>query len=353
VTAALPAHDIPPVACLRAALVTPLTGPLARYGTAGAIALRLWAERVGARIAVYDAHPDALRALREAEATHPDLIFGPYGSGPTATVVAASSRLLWNHGGAGMPAARQVVNVLAPATSYWHGALRATSAADAGARRVAVLHTASGFGTAVGVGAARAAADLGLAVVRRALPTADPADADVTSADVLLVAGGFAEERQAADTLLPGHWRVAGFVGAGVEEVLSGLGLRRDGLLGPAQWLAAAAPTPDEGPTSEAFVAAYRRAAGTEPAYPAAQAFAAGVVAARCVRDARSTADDDLRAAADALTCTTMFGRFRLDAATGEQVGHEVLTVQWQDGQRSVIWPPAQAQAALRLRSPA
>jgi branched-chain amino acid transport system substrate-binding protein len=43
-----------------------------------------------------------------------------------------------------------------------------------------------------------------------------------------------------------------------------------------------------------------------------------------------------------------MFARFRLDPRTRRQVGHQVLTVQWQDGVRRVIWPPERAQALLR-----
>ena len=155
------------------------------------------------------------------------------------------------------------------------------------------------------------------------------------------------EELAVARRLLPGRWRAAAFVGAGVEEVLAELGDRREGLLGPAQWIASAAPLPDEGPTAAEFVAAYRRRAGADPPYPAAQAFAAGLIAARCARDAGGAGDAALLAAAQALECTTMFGRFRLQ--DGRQVGHDVLTVQWQDGARRVIWPPERAEAPFRM----
>jgi branched-chain amino acid transport system substrate-binding protein len=43
-----------------------------------------------------------------------------------------------------------------------------------------------------------------------------------------------------------------------------------------------------------------------------------------------------------------MYGPFRLDPRSRRQVGHQVLTVQWQDGARRVIWPPERAQARLR-----
>jgi branched-chain amino acid transport system substrate-binding protein len=329
---------------LRAALVTPLSGPLTDYGRAGAAALRLWADRAEARLAVHDAYPDPVGALHLATAGHPDLLFGPYGSGPTAAVVAATERLVWNHGGARVPAAPNVVSVLAPAETYWAGAVHVVAAADPTLARVTVLHGPTGFGRAVGGGAAAVARALGVAVTVAVLPARE-----VPDGDLLLVAGGFAEEREAGTRLLPGRWRAAGFVGAGVDEVLAGLGHLREGLLGPAQWLAAAAPEPDLGPGAADFVAAYQRATGTDPPYPAAQAFAAGLVAERCARDAGGAGDEALRAAAAALECTTLFGRFRL-APSGEQLGHQVLTVQWQDGKRRVVWPPERAQGPVRLR---
>lgn len=337
---------------LTAALVTPLTGPLAGFGHAGAVALRLWAESAGAALAVHDAHPDPVAALRAAQAQRPDLLFGPYGSSPAAAVAAASDRLIFNHGGARVPPSARLVNLLGPASTYWDGAVRVVAAADPAVRTVTVLHGPTGFGRAVGEGAAATAAALGLGVTVAPLPVPDAVDTDL-----LLVSGGFAEEQAAAARLLPGPdgravgaWRAAGFVGAGVDEVLAGLGAAREGLLGPAQWLASAAPEPDEGPTATAFGTAYRAVTGTDPPYPAAQAFAAGVVAARCVRDAGSTADAAVRTAAMALDCTTMFDRFRLDPRTGEQIGHRVLTVQWQDGARCVVWPPDRAGAAVRIK---
>lgn len=332
---------------LRAVLVTPLSGPLGGYGQAGANALALWAgwhnDRFRPRIdmTVFDAHPDPVAALNRASPVPPDLLFGPYGSGPTAAVAKATSRLVWNHGGARVPAAGNLVTVLAPADTYFHGAIRAVRKADAAVRTLCVLSSKTGFSDAVAQGAVDEATRLGL----RALPGRLPDGA--RPADMLLVSGPFADEADAARRLLPGSWRAAGFVGAGVEEVLAGLGRGREGLLGPAQWLAEAAPRPDDGPSAAEFAAAYRRRTGGEPPYPAAQAFAAGVIATRCLREA-GTADDALLAAACDVEVTTMFARFKLDPRTRRQVGHEVLTVQWQDGVRRVIWPPERAQAPLR-----
>lgn len=333
------------MAAVRAVLVTPLSGPLAGYGRATAAALRLWAERFAdpdpVRLEVVDAHPDAPAAVRRAERDGPDLLFGPYGSRPAAEVAAATSRLVWNHSGARLRARDNVVSVLAPAHSYFTGAVDAVRRVDPQVRRVGVLHADTGFSRSVAEGAADAAVRRGLRVDRVVLPAAPP------QADVLLVAGRFDDELSVARGLPRGRWRAAGFVAAGVREVLAELGDRREGLLGPAQWMPEAAPYPDEGPAAPVFVAAYRAQTGDDPPYPAAQAFAAGVIAMRCLRETGTARDAALLAVARRLDCTTLFGRFRLDTA-GHQVGHQVLTVQWQDGARVVVWPPEQAGAPLR-----
>ena len=170
---------------------------------------------------------------------------------------------------------------------------------------------------------------------------------DIRQAESMKIAGSFVDELAVASVVLTRTWRVAAFVGAGVEEVLAPLGNLREGLLGPVQWIATAALEPDEGPDSGWFVAKYRHSVGVDPPYPAAQAFAAGLLCARCLRDSGVTEDAAQLAAARQLNCTTLYGRFRIDPVSGLQVGHQVLIVQWQNSIRRVVWPPEQAERPL------
>ncbi len=349
------------MAILRVALVTPLTGPLARYGRAGATAVDVWARQAarrpagwrGVKLEVHDAHPDPAQAMHAATASHPDIVFGPYGSSPTVAAAAATDRLVWNHGGATSQLARprfpHVVNVPSPASAYFRGTLQAVRAADPDARTVALLHGETGFARDVASGARAAATALAFEVRAVEFPPGQAPDAaaGLPDAEALLVVGSFDDELAAARVLLGRGWRAAAFVAAGVQEVLAPLGAGREGLLGPAQWVAATAPEPDEGPDAAWFVDAFRRATGEEASYPAVQAFAAGVLSARCLRDAGTTDDAAQLAAAARLSCRTLYGGFRLDPVTGLQVGHEVLTVQWQEGSRRVVWPPELAESPL------
>ena len=208
-----------------------------------------------------------------------------------------------------------------------------------------LLHSRSGFGREVAGGAMRAADDIGLAVT--AIPF-DPGDGDGAArsvqgqhADVLLVAGGFDDELAIAARLLHRRWRAAAFVAAGVDEVLAPVAERLTGVYGPCQWLPDAAPESEDGPNSRWFTTAYLQAAGSPPPYPAAAAFAAGVLWQRCTRDAGNTEPEAVQAAAERLTTTTLFGAFRLDPVTGLQEGHRVGVVQWRGGRRQIITPPS------------
>jgi len=146
----------------RAVLVTPLSGPLARFGKAGASALALWAERSGVSLEVIDAYPSAASAIRAAEASRPDVVFGPYGSGPALAAAAASKGVIWNHGGAtarlARPAYPGVVNVESAAYRYLAAVLETLAAGGLGeGSEVVIIHVDTGFGREVAEGAAVAA----------------------------------------------------------------------------------------------------------------------------------------------------------------------------------------------------
>jgi branched-chain amino acid transport system substrate-binding protein len=346
---------------LRAALVTPLTGPLAAFGQACATGLSLWARHTarllppwtGVELDVRDIGSDVRASMRAALNDHPDMLFGPYGSNTMLAAARSCKRVIWNHSGAtsrlSRPEFPQVINVLSPASTYFTGVLQAVRAFDPGAASVSLFHTTNGFGQDVATGAARTAIDLKFEVEFVAFEPGYAASAAslVPQADILLVVGSCADERAAAPILLKRTWRAAAFVGAGVEEVLAPLGNQREGLLGPAQWIMSAAPEPDEGPDAEWFVTRYRGVAGGDPQYPAAQAFAAGLLCARCLRDSGRCEDTAQLAAAYQLVCTTLYGAFRIDPLTGLQSGHQMPTVQWQQGRRCVAWPPEQAERPL------
>src|SRR5215469_1070901 len=165
---------------LRAALITPLTGPLAPFGQACATGLSLWARHAaslpppwtGVDLDVRDIGSDVRACMQAALQDHPDVLFGPYGSHPMLVAARSCQRVLWNHSGAtsrlARPAFPQVINVLSPASTYFTGVLQAVRAFDPEAATAVLLHTTSGFGQDVASGAARVALSLTFEVARLA-----------------------------------------------------------------------------------------------------------------------------------------------------------------------------------------
>ena len=90
-------------------------------------------------------------------------------------------------------------------------------------------------------------------------------------------------------------------------------------------------------PNSEWFCSEFHTRFHQRPEYPAAQAFAIGIVVGECLRRAGSLEDEPLLRVAHALETATLYGGFRLDRLTARQIGHRVLLVQWRGGRKVVI----------------
>jgi ABC-type branched-subunit amino acid transport system substrate-binding protein len=295
---------------------------------------------------VVDAHPSAASAVSAADAARPDVVFGPYGSGPAVAAAAASAGTIWNHGGATARLARprypRVVNVPSPAYCYLAAVLETLVAEGLPAGAEAVLvHVDTGFGREVAEGAAAAARRLGLPMRPITFPPGRVRDIRIPPADVLLSAGSFEDDVAVARLASQHRWRAVGLVAAGVAELRQAIDVQVEGMYGPCQWLADAADQADgrhrDGPDGEWFARRYRETAGSDPPYPAAAAFAAGVIWQRCVADAATADPVPVFAASQRLDTTTLFGRFRVDPTSGVQTGHQIRVVKWEGGQRVAV----------------
>ena len=131
---------------------------------------------------------------------------------------------------------------------------------------------------------------------------------------------------------------VLALVAAGLAAFGDELGALAEGIIGPSQWEPAAGDTPLLGPDSDSFIGAFEEAFRRPPEYPAAQAFAIGLILMECRRRCGGSLDDAaLLDAARALETTTFYGGFRLDPWTGRQVGHGIRLVRWQDGRKRLV----------------
>ncbi|MER3409623.1 MAG: hypothetical protein C4306_05875 [Thermoleophilia bacterium] len=114
---------------------------------------------------------------------------------------------------------------------------------------------------------------------------------------------------------------LVGAVSPGLAAFPELLGGDPEGMLAPVQWHPDLRYPVDLGPEEVPL-----------DDYVAAQAYAAALVAERCLE----LRPDDPLAAARALRVTTFFGRFQL-AESGLQVGHRLAVVQWRRGRRQLL----------------
>ena len=293
-----------------------------------------------------------------------DLLLGPYSSVLTlaaAPVAERYQRVLWNHGGASdqiyIQGFRWVVGILTPASRYLHGVIDLLQETDPGPRRAAILHSSKGsFSPAVASGVERYAVEQGYQIAFKGLyhpPTSDfsPLLDKIRrrEPDLIIGVGRIQDDLLLARQIVQKsvRARAIALVAAGIHQFGEELGDQAEGFMGPSQWEPAGAYIPDYGPTAQELanrLQAFRPGGGD---YAMAQAYAAGVVAQRCVEEAGTLDNGSLREMANRLDFTTFYGRFKLDPATGSQVGSSVVIVQWQRGEKVVVWPRQMRQGEL------
>jgi branched-chain amino acid transport system substrate-binding protein len=336
-----------------------VSGRYALQGRQVLAGLRAWVEAVNAgeglrvhgagarapvRLVYYDDASSPARAAANAErlldADAVEVLIGPYASDLTRAVLPVArrrGRVLWNHGGASddiHTGGGRAVGILTPVSRYFGGLIELARSLDPDAARVAILHRrGSGFGrlAALGVGAAASDAMFVTDVVTYSSLGSDLprviATLEQKRPDLVISAGSFDDEVLLARALLESGLRpkAIGLAAAAMQEFPHALGTHAEGFLGPSQWEPRLVCVPDFGPGPDEATEGIR-AQGAPPDYPAAQAYAACLIAQRCLEEAGAD-DESLWRAACALDCGTFFGRFRIDPATGLQVGHEMVLV--------------------------
>ncbi len=309
-----------------------------------------------------------------------DVLFGPYSTALTrvaAAVADEAGMLLVNHGGAGddlYPDAlatdritdrpRMIVGVLGPASTYMNGVVRLLATLKFWRKRVAIVAAKTPFARAVAAGAERQCnlRRNWLHGVRLRLKFSTRFDPDHTPEvlmaairrnriNAILSAGSYAHDLAIMELCATSaaNIPVLGCVAAGVARFGRDLGGEAEGIVGPSQWEPDFAIVPELGPSPSEFARRMEALGATACDYPAAQAYAAGLLTLAALRHAgalvtapasrQASALDQarLRRAFADLHTTTLFGDFAIDPASGRQVGHQMLLVQWHRGRKVLI----------------
>ena len=118
------------------------------------------------------------------------------------------------------------------------------------------------------------------------------------------------------------------------------LGKFAEGSVTCTQWEKGMIYPQDYGPSHDEFIDAYQKDYGDIPDYVVATGYQQGLVIQRAMELCDDPLNSDaMRKVAGEMEMTTFYGKYKVDPVTGWQTGHKMGVVQWQNGQKAVVWP--------------
>ena len=277
-----------------------------------------------------------------------DHVFGPYSSEITLQIVpivtgagfpllaaGASSDAIWQKDYPG------VFGMWTQASRYSQGMLKLGH--EAGLATIAVVNADDAFSRECAEGTKKWAPFLKFRIVfEREFPKglSDLShlmrEAWEQRADLVMVSGHLAEALNARRALQDLGWMPRAFyatVGPALPSWPEQLGFAGDTSFSTSIW-EPNAPFPQ----SREFASAFRQRYGEDASYHAATAYAAGEVFHAAVLAVGTLDREAVRTALYALDTYSVLGRFAVDR-TGIQVKRLEMIVQWQEGQKKIVFP--------------
>jgi branched-chain amino acid transport system substrate-binding protein len=352
------------------------TGQLADLAAGYRKALLLWQDEVNAaggllgrrvELRLIDDRSEAVtaerlyaRLVREYRA---DLLIGPFGSAASRGAAAAADRahrVLINATGATQSVLRAghryVFQVAAPYAAYGKGVLAV--ARQAGYRRLFILARDDPASREMATHATTEAARLGMNVgalgahvYASGLSDFEPlvAMAKAARAESWIAFGEATDAAAMVKTFKRLGYAPPLFFAQGAADpsFIAAVGQDAEQVIG----LSAYEPFFATAGNAK-FVKAFRARWSSPPGLAAAAGYAAGEVLQEAVKRAGSLDQERLRETLAALTTETVLGGYKLDAASGEQLGARSALLQILKGRREVVWPDALATAMWQLPYP-
>ncbi|RLB22200.1 MAG: branched-chain amino acid ABC transporter substrate-binding protein [Deltaproteobacteria bacterium] len=292
-------------------------------------------------------------------------LLGPYGSSLTlasAAITEKYGKLMFSHSGASDKIWKQgfkyVIGVLTPSSYYYKSTMELMASLDPPIKTVAIITEDNPFNLSIRKGIKRWAKELGFKVVFDEVYPSPPTDLSPILSkvkrlkpDAILTCSHFKDgvllAKQAAELRVYTKFFALGSAPSTVEwwKAVGPKGAQYTAAT--SQWEPMDAPDPSRfsnwfGPsmTANQFNAWYKKRWGKPTDFRGTQAFAAGLVLQWAIERAGSLNTDEVRAALNKMDIITLYGRSKIDPATGIQVGHGMVVAQWQDGKKVVVGPP-------------
>lgn len=313
---------------------------------------------------IYDDESDTDRAVELYERLitehRVEAVMGPYGSTLTEAVAPVTERYrmvqisplaattsIWEQG------REYLFMVLPPAELFLAGLIE--MADERGLTRVAVIEQDELFPRAAGAGAAELVQEKGMELIfHEAYETGTESFADflerVKSEDVQVLAMAasplddfirMTEQMKELDV----NVQMFGTSGA-VARYQESLGEDSEFTYGLSAWEPG---LPIDG--IDHFTESYRERFGMEPSFHAAGGYGSCMIFMEAIEKAGSLDPDALRRELLELETETIFGSYAVDER-GYQTANSGLFIQWQDGEKVIVWPDDVVEAEPRFPTP-
>jgi branched-chain amino acid transport system substrate-binding protein len=302
-----------------------------------------------------------------------DLVLGPYGTPMTEPVAdlpdkykmpmispTAATTSIFKKG-------RKFIFMMAsPSEVYFEGAI--DLAARNGLKTMAVIHHS--LSKAIVAGAVEFAKKKGLQMLfveEYPAGTTDftPILTRVRAANAdFLGAGTFFEDSVAVARQLKAlnlnPRMFAATVGVDLPKFYEALGRDAEFVYGATQWVpelvtlraGGLIPIARQYPGAREFVDAYRKEfPGADLSYHSASGYGACQILVEAVKRAGSLDGEKVREAILKIDLNTVYGGFKVDQ-DGFQIAHKMVTFQWQDGKKVIVWPDELAPGKPRFPTP-
>ena len=289
-----------------------------------------------------------------------DLVFSPYGTPLTLEAskvseknkmvmlaCAASGEQIWER------QYKYVFGVYALAKRYFVGLLDLM--AREGFEKLVILHEDSPFHQDVAAGTVLWAKRFGINISLKAPFTNAESEfpgllekAIEVNADGLIVSAYSQECYQFLDLMKKKKYRpkVLALTIAPIHpEFYQKAGRIAEGVFGPSQW------EPDERipfPGTNKFIDGFVAYAKKVPSYHAGSAYAASQIIATAITQTKSLNHNKIRDYIRAMDTVTVIGRFKVDHK-GKQIGHNPIMIQWQKGEKEIVYPTKMQTASARF----
>ncbi len=277
-----------------------------------------------------------------------DFLFAPYSSLITEAVLpiaeendipiliaGAAADRLWEKG------FRNAVGIYTPASKFPIGFLELLVLNDL--KKITVFYADDSFSMDLAESTLKWARRFGLEVLtfekfKKGIPDMKPLalKAREKNAEVLIVSGHMNEAINMTKALKNIDWQPQAFyasVGPALHKFYDRCGPDAEGVFGTSLW-EPGANYPGAHEFNRQFIEAYREV----PGYHAGLAYAAGQVLQKAIEEVKSTNRSKVRDALFYMDAMTLIGRFGVDK-TGKQKRQHTFIIQWQGGQKKLVWP--------------